>query len=127
MRFTIVMNMIPKLALGALMIFSPGLLDASPYRYDPVGPRGHGQSILHPGYRPAPPRIHTPPRHHRAPRVEVEAQIRLRQLGYYRGTIDGLIGRGTRSAIVRFQRDYRLPATGYLDHRTLRALGVIRR
>lgn len=55
---------------------------------------------------------------------EARAQLRLRQLGYYRGSIDGSIGRGTRYAIIRFQADRRLPRTGYLDWRTLRALGI---
>jgi hypothetical protein len=58
--------------------------------------------------------------------VATQAQVRLRQLGYYRGSIDGIIGRGSRSAIVRFQQDRWLPVTGSLDSRTLRALGVRR-
>ena len=57
-------------------------------------------------------------------RTKVRAQIRLRQLGYYRGPIDGSIGYGTRRAIARFQRHYGLPATGWLDSRTLRALRI---
>jgi hypothetical protein len=31
----------------------------------------------------------------------------------------------TQRAIVRYQRAYRLPVTGWLDVRTLRSLGVI--
>lgn len=58
-------------------------------------------------------------------RKEVQAQIRLRQLGYYRGPIDGAIGPYTSRAISLFQNDQRLPVTGWLDVRTLRALGVI--
>jgi hypothetical protein len=57
-------------------------------------------------------------------RTKVRAQIRLRQLGYYRGPIDGSIGYGTRRAIARFQRHYGLPTTGWLDSRTLRALRI---
>jgi hypothetical protein len=57
-------------------------------------------------------------------RTKVRAQIRLRQLGYYRGPIDGSIGYGTRRAIARFQRHHGLPATGWLDWRTLRALRI---
>jgi hypothetical protein len=57
-------------------------------------------------------------------RTKVRAQIRLRQLGYYRGPIDGSIGYGTRRAIARFQRHHGLPSTGWLDWRTLRALRI---
>lgn len=57
-------------------------------------------------------------------RTKVRAQLRLRQLGFYRGPIDGDIGYGTRRAIARFQRHYGLPATGWLDSRTLRALRI---
>lgn len=73
-----------------------------------------------PAYRPP----YSPPPTPRE-RKEVQAQIRLRQLGYYRGPIDGDIGPFTSRAISRFQRDQRLPITGWLDARTLRALGVI--
>ncbi len=63
--------------------------------------------------------------HHRShQRLEVKAQTRLRQLGYYHGRIDGDFGRGSRAALVRFQRDYRLPMTGRLDARTIRALRI---
>jgi len=140
------MRTIHKLALSALLILSPAALQASPYyaqdyhcdysqeyssdfrggyAHDYRSGYGHdyGRSVGH-----GPSRGYTPPRHsHFSSRVEVQAQIRLRQLGYYRGSIDGLIGRGSRYAISRFQYDYRLPATGYLDHRTLRALGIGRR
>jgi len=129
------MRTIQKLALSALLILSPAALEASPYRSDyRSGPdhrsgygndygRDYGRSASH-----GPSRGYTPPRHsHFSSRVEVQAQIRLRQLGYYRGPIDGMIGRGSRHSIIRFQRDYRLPPSGYLDHRTLRALGIVRR
>lgn len=79
-----------------------------------------------PVYRP---RVHAPPIYLPPPspreRREVQAQIRLRQLGYYRGPIDGDIGPYTRRAISRFQHDRRLPVTGWLDLRTLKVLGVI--
>jgi hypothetical protein len=121
------MNTIRKFALGALLILSPAAVEASPYGYGygyqdsyrpPMGaPHYRGPVAPYPGhYRPAPSRY----------RIEMQAQIRLRQLGYYRGPIDGLIGRGTRHAIVRFQYDHRLRPTGRLDHRTLRALRIIR-
>ena len=84
-----------------------------------------------PVYRPpiySPP-IYSPPIYVPSPtpreRKEVQAQIRLRQLGYYHGPIDGDIGPYTSRAISRFQYDRGLPVTGWLDVRTLRALGVI--
>jgi len=61
------------------------------------------------------------PREHK----EYRAQLRLRQLGYYHGTVDGQIGPRTQRAIARFQRDQRLRVTAWLDVHTLRALGVI--
>ncbi|MFT4175138.1 MAG: peptidoglycan-binding domain-containing protein [Luteolibacter sp.] len=61
---------------------------------------------------------------HRLNRVEARAQQRLRQLGYYRGRIDGSFGPQSRRALVRFQRDHRLPMSGRLDYRTLRALRI---
>lgn len=76
---------------------------------------------------PAPPRYDHSRGYDRGPshqRVEARAQLRLRQLGYYRGPIDGQFGRGSRNALVRFQRDHRLQRTGMLDWRTLRALGI---
>lgn len=39
-------------------------------------------------------------------------QQKLNELGYDAGTVDGLMGRGTRSAILAFQRANRLPQTG---------------
>lgn len=55
---------------------------------------------------------------------EARAQLRLRELGYYRGAIDGSFGRGSRAALIRFQRDNRIRPTGWLDERTRRALRI---
>ncbi|MCI4660626.1 MAG: peptidoglycan-binding protein [Neomegalonema sp.] len=41
-------------------------------------------------------------------------QRRLRARGYYRGPIDGIMGRLTRDAIETFQEDLGDPGTGYL-------------
>lgn len=57
-------------------------------------------------------------------RTEARAQQRLRELGYYRGPVDGDFGRNSRNALARFQRDNRLRPTGSLDERTLRALRI---
>lgn len=51
-----------------------------------------------------------------APDATVQAaQQKLNELGYSAGTPDGLMGRGTRSAIIAFQQDRGLAATGVAD------------
>jgi peptidoglycan hydrolase-like protein with peptidoglycan-binding domain len=52
------------------------------------------------------------------------AQRRLRADGYYRGRIDGISGPNTHAAVRQFQRDHNLAASGRLNDRTLRRLGV---
>jgi hypothetical protein len=54
--------------------------------------------------------------------VKIDAQKRLIELGYLKGTSDGKIGRQSTDAIERFQRDHSLPPTGLLDGDTLAAL-----
>jgi peptidoglycan hydrolase-like protein with peptidoglycan-binding domain len=43
-----------------------------------------------------------------------QIQEALSSLGYYQGPVDGIFGRGTRTAIRRFQRDIKAAATGHL-------------
>ena len=50
------------------------------------------------------------------------AQEHLTNLGYYSGTIDGIMGKQTKTAIKRFQKDHSLKADGVLGSRTNRAL-----
>jgi hypothetical protein len=50
-------------------------------------------------------------------------QVALRARGLYSGTIDGLPGRTTTTAVMRFQRRAGLPVTGMVDSGTRRALG----
>jgi len=54
--------------------------------------------------------------------LEARAQMKLRQLGFYRGPIDGTFGRGSRHALTSFQYRSGLRPTGWLDSRTVRAL-----
>ncbi len=55
-----------------------------------------------------------------APDATVQAiQRKLNELGYKAGAADGLIGRGTRSAIIAFQQDRGLAATGVADQALL--------
>lgn len=51
-------------------------------------------------------------------------QVALRDQGYYRGAIDGLIGAETRSALARYQQDQGLVVTSAVDEPTLVTLGL---
>jgi hypothetical protein len=53
-------------------------------------------------------------------------QEQLARQGYYQGEIDGIFGAETRRAIVRYQGDQGLRATGSLNADTLRALRLQR-
>ncbi len=66
--------------------------------------------------RPSTGAISTPESSVPAPDATVQAiQRKLNELGYEAGTADGLMGRGTRSAIIAFQQDRGLVATGVAD------------
>jgi peptidoglycan hydrolase-like protein with peptidoglycan-binding domain len=63
--------------------------------------------------RPSTGSLSTPAPSRPAPDATVQAiQRKLNELGYDAGTADGLMGRGTRSAILAFQRDNGLVADG---------------
>jgi putative peptidoglycan binding protein len=51
-----------------------------------------------------------------------EVQTRLRALGFNPGPIDGHLGRTTQAAIMRYQQDRALPATGKVDEALLEQL-----
>lgn len=51
-------------------------------------------------------------------------QQRLKELGYYTGNIDGIIGPKSLSAIKKFQKDYGLTVDGIVGKNTLKALGL---
>ncbi|MGN0794863.1 MAG: L,D-transpeptidase family protein [Aristaeellaceae bacterium] len=51
-------------------------------------------------------------------------QRRLRQLGYYAGTADGIFGAATQRAVDRARQDFHLPATGEVDWALYAALGI---
>lgn len=74
---------------------------------------GWGSQSRHESYRD---------HHRRSMSTAARAQLRLRELGYYHGAIDGVFGRYSRYSLMRFQRDHRLYATGSLNERTIRAL-----
>lgn len=52
----------------------------------------------------------------------IEVQKRLKELGYYKGSIDGVEGPLTRNAIVRFKRDRGLRARPFIGPITYEAL-----
>lgn len=51
-------------------------------------------------------------------------QRRLARGGYYHGSIDGVIGPATRSAIRSFERNNGLPIDGVIDPQLLRTMGL---
>jgi len=51
-------------------------------------------------------------------------QSRLRDWGYYNGSVDGYYGSGTVSAVKQFQRDNGLTADGVAGPATLEAIGL---
>jgi hypothetical protein len=59
-----------------------------------------------------------------APERISAAQQALAQQGYYRGAINGQLDDATRNALFQYQVDRGLNATGNLDGRTVRSLGI---
>lgn len=121
------MKNIPIIALSALLIGSAGIAEASPLEFlfgsrpEPRNER-YNDYDRHDDYNRRDYRSDRDRGYRRPMSTEARAQFRLRELGYYRGPIDGSFGYGSRSALARFQRDYRMRPTGWLDERTRRAL-----
>ncbi len=53
-----------------------------------------------------------------------EVQRRLKLWGYYNGSVDGIFGAGTRSAVIAFQKKNGLTADGVVGKATYKALGM---
>jgi hypothetical protein len=51
-------------------------------------------------------------------------QSELAKLGYYNGTVDGILGDQTEAALARYQEDRDLSVTGTLNSDTLQSLGL---
>lgn len=106
------------LAVTSLLIATSGLATAAPW------------DVFRGRRAPEPPRYedhrgsHYDHRHdsRRPMRLEARAQLRLRELGFYRGPIDGDFGRGSRAALSRFQHSRGLRPSGVLTAATIRAL-----
>ncbi len=109
------------LAITSLLIASSGLADAAPWnifrRRAPEPPR-HEEKHDHRDRD----RDDRNDRYRGHDRLEKRAQARLRDLGFYRGPIDGDFGRGSRAALSRFQHSRGLRATGTLTDSTIHAL-----
>lgn len=56
--------------------------------------------------------------------VAMRAQLELKRLGHYNGTIDGIVGPDTQGALRRFQQSQNLTQSGVLDNATLSKLGI---
>lgn len=53
-----------------------------------------------------------------------QVQTRLKNWGYYTGSVDGIFGQQTQSAVIYFQQKNGLTADGIVGAATLRALGI---
>ncbi len=71
---------------------------------------GNGLEVLEPGDR----KSHV-----------LEVQKRLKSLGYYKSSIDGIYGEGMKSALISFKKDRGLPITHTVDMATYEALGIL--
>jgi peptidoglycan hydrolase-like protein with peptidoglycan-binding domain len=59
-----------------------------------------------------------------SPDMIQQVQGRLQQQGMYRGSVDGVWGPGTESAVRSYQQQHNLNATGKLDANTLSSLNL---
>jgi len=55
----------------------------------------------------------------------IELQTKLKELGFYNGPIDGIVGRQTRAAVKAYQKEKGLPVGG-ITYQVLKALGISR-
>ena len=55
-----------------------------------------------------------------------EVQRRLKLWGYYKGSVDGVFGASTRSAVIAFQKKNGLTADGVVGRSTYKALGMVK-
>lgn len=53
-----------------------------------------------------------------------QIQTKLRQLGYYKGSVDGIYGKQTQDAVIAFQKNCGLTADGIAGPKTLLYLGL---
>lgn len=53
-----------------------------------------------------------------------QIQTKLKSLGYYKGSVDGIYGTGTKNAVIAFQRNCGLKTDGIAGPKTLLYLGI---
>ena len=53
-----------------------------------------------------------------------QIQTKLKQLGYYKGSIDGIFGSDTKNAVISFQKNCGIAADGVAGPKTLLYLGL---
>jgi hypothetical protein len=56
--------------------------------------------------------------------IVIQVQRRLARAGLYHGSIDGVMGSGTRRAIRAYERQHRLPVDGEIDNELLATMGL---
>ena len=54
----------------------------------------------------------------------MKAQQTLKEKGFYKGSVDGMMGPQTRSALRKYQRSEDITATGRFDEATMNKMGV---
>ena len=89
-------------------------------QYTPAMRRG-GQTSMS---EAAPARIASAGKQKVSPDMVRDIQQGLQDRGYKIGRVDGIWGRHTRLALLKFQKDQKLSATGRIDERTLAALNI---
>lgn len=75
------------------------------------------------GERPAQEQVHKEVQDTQKERIR-SAQEVLREKGFYRSSIDGIVGPKTAAALREFQQSQQLEATGKLDEETAKRLGI---
>jgi hypothetical protein len=80
-----------------------------PYGFASYGAPVHGRPVYGGNYRGS---------------TVARVQGRLARAGYYTGSIDGLMGPRTRSAIRSYERRHGLPVDGVIDSRLLATMGL---
>ena len=71
------------------------------------------------------PSLRKPSPTQKVPQIQImKAQAYLSGLNLYRGAVDGLDGPLTREAVIKYQIRYGLSATGVIDARLLRHMGL---
>ena len=53
-----------------------------------------------------------------------QIQTKLKNWGYYSGSVDGIYGEQTKQAVIKFQKKNRLTADGVAGPQTLKAMGI---